>query len=78
MDLKIKEALSFFIVVAFISIAAGGDYYYSEMNRTKCSVVRKKDSKHNMITYPGVTQAIIRHAKTDSDTLRLSTADFLQ
>lgn len=33
MELKIKETISVFVAIAFISVAAGGDYYYAEMNQ---------------------------------------------
>ena len=36
MELKVKEAVSVFVAIALISIAAGGDYYYSEMNQARC------------------------------------------
>jgi hypothetical protein len=46
--MKIKEAFSFFLLIAFISVAAGGDYYYSQIHppRQGGYALRKADEQH--------------------------------
>lgn len=59
--MKIKEAFSFFLLIAFISVAAGGDYYYSQIHHAGRAdySLRKADEPRKAKSRGNVSQRVL-------------------
>lgn len=68
MNLKIKETLSFFILIAFISVAAGGDYYYTQIHNTCRNLYWQRKMDQQNSSAPGAVASHVSR-QMNSDTL---------
>jgi hypothetical protein len=65
--MKIKEALSLLLLIAFISVAAGGDYYYSSVRHLrKAGYTQHKTEEQHRSTADSDAHQLLRKRSNTS------------